>query len=224
VLAADAPGLPEPPLPNETFCADGLPVRRPSVLADVEFTSTLRPYRILLRTAIVVPWSDAYSDGMVVVGCTGVQPRLPEPAADLVRRLRIDVRRSMSSGRRHGATEINGELQRAMKAIAVATVDCEDVGESLTTLLVSAQWLFDSEVAYPATPPEVNLPQPVPGYVESLGTEGVVGVLRVDVRDTPSVDHDLDRPGQPGKRVYRPVGSAPLRRHAVASSLVAHYA
>ncbi|GAA2866228.1 hypothetical protein GCM10010472_24480 [Pseudonocardia halophobica] len=152
VLAADAPDLPEPPLANETFLT-GLPtVHQATVLTDISFTSMLRPYRVLLRSAIVVPWSDPYGDGMVVIGDTEVRPDLPEPAADLVRRLRSDVRRSMSSGRRSGAGEINRSLQRVMKDVAAATVDCADVGEALTTLLVSAQWLFDSEVAYLSLP------------------------------------------------------------------------
>ncbi|RTL67834.1 MAG: hypothetical protein EKK42_13525 [Pseudonocardiaceae bacterium] len=139
VLAADAPDLAEPPLPNETFRAGMPAVRRAAVLADLDFVSTLRPYRVRLRSAVVVPWRDAYGDGMIVVGHTEERPRLPAPAADLVRRLRGDVRRGMVAGRRDGAGEINRDLQRAMKDIAAATVDCEDVGEALTTLLVSAK-------------------------------------------------------------------------------------
>jgi signal transduction histidine kinase len=173
VLAADAPGLPEPPLPNETFQADRLPVRRASALADVELTSTLRPYRILLRSAVLVPWSDPYGDGMVVVGRTGVRPGLPEPASDLVRRLRSDLRRSMSSGRRHGAMEINRDLHRAMKDVAAATVECADVSEALTTLLVSAKWLFDSEVAY------LSLPE---DDVETFTFDQVLGIRTPDFR------------------------------------------
>ncbi|ODU03434.1 MAG: hypothetical protein ABS81_14170 [Pseudonocardia sp. SCN 72-86] len=152
VLAADAPELAEPPLPNETFRAAGPAVRRAAVLADLDFVSTLRPYRVRLRSAVVVPWRDSYGDGMIVVGHTADRPRLPAPAADLVRRLRGDVRRGMVAGRRDGAGEINRDLQRAMKDIAAATVDCEDVGEALTTLLVSAKWLFDSEVSYFSLP------------------------------------------------------------------------
>ncbi|WP_028933146.1 GAF domain-containing sensor histidine kinase [Pseudonocardia spinosispora] len=181
VLAADAPGLPGSPLVNETFRASGLPVRRASALADVELVSTLRPYRIVLRSAVVVPWSDPYGDGMVVVGCTGVRPGIPEPASELVRRFRCDLRRSMSSARRHGATEINRDLQRAMKEVAAATVDCADAGEALTTLLVSAKWLLDSEVAY------LSLPE---DDVETFTFDQVLGIR------TPAFRHLRIREGQ----------------------------
>lgn len=156
MLAADAPGLPEPPLANEPFQVGELHLRRVTALVDAEFTSTLRSYRIPLRAAIVVPWHDSYGDGMVVFGRMGAQSRQPASASHIFRRLRLEVPRSMSSGRRHGATQINGDLQRAMKAIAAAAVECEDVGESLTSLLVWAQWLLNSEVAYLALP-EDNL-------------------------------------------------------------------
>ncbi|MCE3552756.1 GAF domain-containing protein [Pseudonocardia sp. RS11V-5] len=152
VLAADTPDLPEPPLPNEAFHANLSTPRRAAVLSDIRFASAVRSYRLRLASAMVVPWRDPFGDGMVVVGHTEVRPGLPAPAADLVRRLRQDVRRSMSSGRRSGAGEINRGLQRVMKDIAVAAVDCADVGEALTTLILSAKWLFDSEVAYLSLP------------------------------------------------------------------------
>jgi GAF domain-containing protein len=95
------------------------------------------------------------ADDAVVADRDRRRPRrspLPEPAADVVRRLGSSVRRTVSSGRRQGAVEINRDLQQAMKEVAAAAVDCADVADALTTLLVSAQCLFDSDVAYLSLP------------------------------------------------------------------------
>ncbi|AIJ24715.1 GAF domain protein [Amycolatopsis methanolica 239] len=153
MLAVDAPGDPDPPLPNEPFHLSGCPPRRrPSVVADLRLSSALRPRQLLLRSALVVPWADQHGDGLVIVGRTCAAPAFPGTATDLVRRLGGSVRRTVSSGRRLGAVEINRDLQRAMKEVAAAAVGCTDVAETLTTLLMSAQRLFGSDVAYLSLP------------------------------------------------------------------------
>ncbi|MCA1226625.1 hypothetical protein [Saccharopolyspora sp. 6M] len=149
VLAVDAPGMADPPLPNESFQLGSLPSRhQPSVLADLLLSSSLRPRQLLLRSALVVPWADEHGAGMVIVGQTRTTPALPQTTADVVRRMSANVRKTVSTGRRQGAVEINRDLQRAMKEVAAGAVDCADVGGALTTLLRSVQRLFNSDVAY----------------------------------------------------------------------------
>lgn len=174
VLAADAPALAEPPLPNESFRVGGLPARQqPAVASDVVLTSSVRPHRLLLRSAMVVPWSDPHGNGVVLVGRTASGPVLPEPATDVLRRWGGTVRRKVSSARRRGAVEINRDLQRAMKEVAGATVDCADVGEALTSLIVSARQLFGSEVAYLS----------LPGHdVETFTFDQMLGIRTPDFR------------------------------------------
>src|SRR5580700_10653208 len=41
------------------------------------------------------------------------------------------------------------------------------------------------------TPPQVQLPEPVPGRVEALGEEGVLVVFGVDMRYSPGVNEDF---------------------------------
>lgn len=174
MLAVDAPGLAEPPLPNESFQLSSVPSpRQPSVVADLTLSSTLRPHRLLLRSALVVPWTDPHGDGVVIVGEPGATPMFPQPAADVVRRLGSNVRKTVSAGRRLGAVEINRDLQQSMKEVAAAAVDCADVGETLTTLLMSAQRLFDSDVAY------LSLPE---NDVETFTFDQVLGIRTPDFR------------------------------------------
>lgn len=153
LLAADAPDMADPLLPNETVQASiPMPVLRPTTVRDLLVWSTLRAHRVVLRSAVVVPWSDQQGDGVVIVGQAGAVPALPRPAAEVVRLFSSAVRRAVAAGRRQGATEINLGLQRAMKDVAASAVDSEDVADVLTTLLITARQLFGSEVAYLALP------------------------------------------------------------------------
>ncbi|MBN9743489.1 hypothetical protein DMP23_20790 [Amycolatopsis sp. A1MSW2902] len=106
----------------------------------------------MLRSALVVPWADPHGDGFVIAGRAGRTPVLPEAASGAVPQLGRNVRRRVSEGRRRGAVEINRDLQFAMKNVASAAVGCADVAETLTTLLVSAQRLFDTDVDYLSLP------------------------------------------------------------------------
>lgn len=174
VLAIDAPGAADPLLPNETI-RTRLPVTvwRPSVVRHLQLSSTLRPHRTLLSSAVVVPWTDRRGDGVVLVGNTGISPTLSEPAADTVRRLITNVRRTVATGRRHGAAQINGDLQRAMKDIAAAAVTSENVAEALTSMLLTARALFGSEVAY------LSLPDP---DTETFTFDQMLGIHTPDFR------------------------------------------
>ncbi|MCA1194599.1 GAF domain-containing protein [Saccharopolyspora sp. 6V] len=174
VLAVDAPGMADPPLPNESFQLGSLPSRhQPSVLADLLLSSSLRPRQLLLRSALVVPWADEHGAGMVIVGQTRTTPALPQTTADVVRRMSANVRKTVSTGRRQGAVEINRDLQRAMKEVAAGAVDCADVGGALTTLLRSVQRLFNSDVAY------LSLPE---HDVDTFTFDQVLGIHTPDFR------------------------------------------
>lgn len=153
MLAVDAPHLADPPLPNESFQLGSVPPSRdPSVVTDLTLRSTLRPMGVLLRSALVVPWTDQHGQGVVIIGRTGRKPVFPEAATSAVQHLSTNVRETVSTGRRQGAVEINRDLQQAMKEVATAAVDRSDVAETLSTLLVSARCLFDSDVAYLSLP------------------------------------------------------------------------
>lgn len=154
MLAVDAPHLADPPLPNESFqLGSALSGRHPSVVTDLTLRSTLRPLGVLLRSALVVPWTDPHGYGMVIIGQPGATPPIvPEVARSVVQHLSTRVRETVSTGRRNGAVEINRDLQQAMKEVATAAVDRFDVAETLTTLLVSARRLFESDVAYLSLP------------------------------------------------------------------------
>lgn len=197
VLAVDAPGMADPPLPNESFrLGPDLSARQPSAIADLLLSSTLRSRQLLLRSALVVPWSDPHGDGVVIIGRTGATPAVPPTATDVVRRLGSSVRNTVSTGRRLGAVEINRDLRKAMKEVADAAVDCTDVGETLSTLLTSAQRLFGSAVAY------LSLPE---HDVETFTFEQVLGI------HTPDFRHLRIRAGQGlgglARSVRRPVRS-----------------
>ena len=56
-----------------------------------------------------------------------------------------------------------------------------------------------------SSPPDVELPQPIPGRVEPLNEKGVVLSSSVYVRNAPPVDQDLRRPRQPLDHI-RPLG------------------
>ena len=215
MLAADAPGLAEPPLPNESFRVGGLPARlRPAVVSDLVIASSVRPYRLLLRSALVAPWTDPHGDGVVIVGRTAAEPVLPEPATDVIRRCGA-VRGKVASARRRGAVEINRDLQRAMKDVAGATVECTDAGEALTSLIVSARRLFGSEVAY------LSLPE---HDVETFTFDQMLGI------HTPDFRHLRMREGQGlggrARSLRRPVRSLNYARdtrlHAAPVAETAH--
>lgn len=157
MLAVDAPDLADPPLPNESFQLGSVPsLGQPSVLTDLTLSSTLRPLGLMLRSALVVPWADPHGKGIVIVGQTGATPVMSETATNVVRHLSTSVRKTVSTGRRQGAVEINRDLQQAMKEVAAAAVERFDVGETLSTLLGSARRLFDSDVAYLSLPEHDN--------------------------------------------------------------------
>jgi hypothetical protein len=48
-------------------------------------------------------------------------------------------------------------------------------------------------VAQTTASPEVDLEEPIPSGIEALGKEQIGLVLRVDMRDPPTVDQDFDR-------------------------------
>lgn len=153
MLAVDAPHLADPPLPNESFqLGSALSSRHPSVVTDLTLHSTVRPLGVLLRSALVVPWTDPHGYGVVIIGQPGAMPMVPEAARSVVQHLSTSVRETVSAGRRQGAVEINRDLQHAMKEVAAAAVDRFDVAETLTTLLASARRLFESDVAYLSLP------------------------------------------------------------------------
>lgn len=153
VLAASARDPGDLPLPNEPLVL-GRPVprRSPRVLVDLEIVSALRPYRLLLRSAVAIPWTDAFGAGAVVVGTTSPQPlpRTAEP--EMQARCSRAVGAALRRGRRAGALRINADLQRAVREVAEAAVTSDDVAAALASMLVSVRDLFGSEVAYLSLP------------------------------------------------------------------------
>lgn len=149
-LASSGGGTLDPPLPSEPLrVARPLPRHRPHLLQDLKIASPLRPYQLLLRSAVVVPWTDASGVGAVIVGNDSSQPLVPVTSwTPQARRIAA----ALSDGRRAGARRINRDLRRAVSDVADAAVASADVSAALAAMLVAMRDLFGADVAYLSLP------------------------------------------------------------------------
>ncbi|MBO0877105.1 MAG: GAF domain-containing protein, partial [Pseudonocardia sp.] len=124
----------------------------PRLCEDLRIGSPLRPYRLLLRSAMVIPWSDGAGGGVIIIG-NGTDRPVTRPALDRARtRLSGRITGTLTDARRAGARRINGDLRRAIGDVAEAAVARDDVTTALSAMLISARDLFDAEVAYFSLP------------------------------------------------------------------------
>lgn len=152
-LASSSGGTFDPPVPSEPLrLAQPLPRHTPHLLQDLKIASPLRPYRLLLRSAVVVPWSDASGVGAVIVGNDSSEPLVSTANWTARARCTRRIADALSDGRRAGARRINRDLRRAVSDVAEAVVASADVGAALAATLVAMRDLFGADVAYLSLP------------------------------------------------------------------------
>jgi signal transduction histidine kinase len=140
-------------LPNERLSlSHELPLGEPTTVSGVTATSSLRPFRLGMASALVIPWDDPFGRGVVLIGLSD-QPTGTESlqrlrsAADHQRLVGILLESRMAS-------TLN--LQRQLTGAVREVLAAEDRGVStigrLGALVTSARGLFRSDTAYLALP------------------------------------------------------------------------
>jgi signal transduction histidine kinase len=149
-VAAPSVGL---PLPNEPLVIKaGAVGLQPVAVDDLVLASAVRPYRLELASAIVVPWRDASGRGWLVAG------QLPTSwnagtldlvtASDFVSRLR-ETHRIASL---EGALRLYGDVSKAARFVNEVAADASDTGEILEVIVRAARTLLGTDVAYMSLP------------------------------------------------------------------------
>lgn len=153
LLAGTGATIGELPLPNEPLVLGQEPSRRhPSLLVDLEVSSSVRRYRLWLRSAVAIPWTDPFGAGTLLMGNTTSRPLSGRLDHHLGARGARDATAAVQRGRQYGEARIKGDLHQALEEVADASVSGEDAESALGAILVSARDLFDSEVAYLSIP------------------------------------------------------------------------
>lgn len=158
VLAAVAEPHVQLPLANEPlrfrgFPSDALgPPPAPRALQDVALASTVRPYRLELAIAVVVPWRDSSGEGWLVVGTVPDSWNGGRLDCSVGPTYARELRRIHEDASYRGTIRTGQDLATALKAVTRAGLEAGDPGELLDAIVVAARGLFGSSVAYVALP------------------------------------------------------------------------
>jgi signal transduction histidine kinase len=141
------------PLPNEPLVIKaGTTGLQPVAVDDLVLSSAVRPYRLELASAVVVPWRDASGRGWLVAG------QLPTSwnagtldlvtASDFASRLR-ETHRIASL---EGALRLYGDVSKAARFVNEVAADATDIREMLEVIVRAARTLLGTDVAYVSLP------------------------------------------------------------------------
>jgi signal transduction histidine kinase len=152
VLAAAGPGV---PLVNEQMrCLDehGQPLRAtsPCLLQDITLTSLVRPFRLSLSSALIVPWSDGHDGGLLLVGV--VPGRWLTASLEQARRYGHSFAELHHDASYRGTVRLAEDLAAACKAVDHAELEATESGEFLASIATIARSLMGTSTAYVAMP------------------------------------------------------------------------
>jgi signal transduction histidine kinase len=153
VLAASAAADIELPIANEPLTlSHGQAAMHPTALQDLVLQSTVRRYRLELATALLVPWRDASGRGWLIVGHT---PRSwNRGALDLgaANTFLPRLRMAHEIGGLAGTVQLQGDVAEAIRIVAEASVELQDVPAILEAVVFAAKMMLGTEVAYISLP------------------------------------------------------------------------
>lgn len=127
-----------------------LSTTEPRLVQDIVITSTIRPFRIECSSALLVPWSDGTTPGMLVMGiATGSWTEADFAVARRFGRQLAAIHRDASY---RGTVRLADDLAAACKAIDHAEIDATGSGEFLVSIASIARSLMGTATAYIAMP------------------------------------------------------------------------
>jgi signal transduction histidine kinase len=134
---------------NEPVIAGTFPRgRRPARVDGFTIRSLLRNRSVELPSSIILPFSDEYGTGAVVVGNPSPQAR---PDVLEATRESLTIANAIRTARQVGAFRLQRDLSIALNAIAAANISISDPELRLQNMLQSGRSLLGSDVSYLAT-------------------------------------------------------------------------
>ncbi|USQ79118.1 GAF domain-containing protein [Ornithinimicrobium faecis] len=131
-----------------------LDLDQPRTVSGLSATSTLRPFTLVLDSAVSIPWQDPYGRGVALIGVQDANSAMPDLSDQLHRAEIGRLVETLNASRLQGTLALQRNLGDAVRAV----LDSGPTGVGrmgrLTSLVASAREIFGSDTAYLALPEE----------------------------------------------------------------------